>query len=88
MYIEWPLEAERGFHGAVQRIVLELKILHNALETTLAEGLQQTAGYADQCGAEEAHLLIFDRRPHVAWEDKIWQRHATVGTRHISVWGM
>ncbi|EIJ36144.1 AAA family ATPase [Thiothrix nivea] len=87
LYIEWPLDEEQGFYGEVQRIVLELKILHKSLETTLAEGLEQTASYADQCGADEAHLLIFDRRPETAWDARIWQRAELYGTRQIGVWG-
>lgn len=87
LYIEWPLDEAQGFFGEVQRIVLELKILYQSLETTLAEGLEQTAGYARQCGAAEAHLLIFDRRPQRAWDDKIWQRVETVGEQSIGVWG-
>ena len=35
-----------------QRVVLEVKILYKSLEATITEGLEQTAGYADQCGAE------------------------------------
>ncbi|EIJ36147.1 AAA family ATPase [Thiothrix nivea] len=87
LYIEWPVDEEQGFYGEVQRIVLELKILHKSLETTLAEGLGQTASYADQCGADEAHLLIFDRRPETAWDARIWQRAELYGTRQIGVWG-
>jgi len=36
--------------------VIELKILHKGLETTLQEGLTQTADYAQRCNADEAHL--------------------------------
>ncbi|SEA00706.1 AAA-like domain-containing protein [Thiothrix caldifontis] len=88
LYIEWPIDEEQGFYGEVQRIVLELKILYKSRETTVVEGIQQTAGYADQCGAAEAHLIIFDRRPDVVWDDKIWQETATTNGREIGVWGM
>ena len=88
LYIEWPLDEEKGFYGEVQRIVLELKILYKSLETTLAEGIEQTAGYADQCGANEMHLIIFDRRPNIAWEDKIWQRQERWQGHEIGAWGM
>ncbi|MCX8018755.1 MAG: hypothetical protein N2690_12795, partial [Rhodocyclaceae bacterium] len=57
LLLEWPLDEAQGFVGPVQRVVLELKILHKSLEATLQEGLQQTADYAQQCGAEEAHLI-------------------------------
>ncbi|SEH06015.1 hypothetical protein [Candidatus Venteria ishoeyi] len=89
LFIEWPISEEDGYYGAVQRIVFELKILYQSLESTVVDGLKQTAAYAEQCGADEAHLLIFDRRPGIAWDDKIWQDPARhVGQRSISVWGM
>ena len=73
--------------SGVQKIVLELKILHKGLEWTIARGLEQTFEYLDRCGAEQAHLLIFDRgrRP---WEDKLFRRTETCRERKIEVWGM
>lgn len=88
LFIEWPVDEAQGFYGEVQRVVLELKILYKSLQATLGEGLEQTAGYADQCGADDAHLIIFDRRPETAWDDKIWQRQESWQGRAISVWGM
>jgi hypothetical protein len=69
-------------------VVLELKIQHKGRAATLAQGLVQTARYADQCGADSAHLLIFDRDPAVAWDDKIYCQQHSHGARAISVWGM
>ncbi len=89
LFIEWPVSEADGYYGEVQRIVLELKILYKSLETTVQEGLVQTADYANQCGADEAHLLIFDRRPQVSWEEKIWQdSDAHHAEQVIQVWGM
>ncbi|WGZ95826.1 MAG: ATP-binding protein [Candidatus Thiothrix putei] len=88
LYIEWPVDEEQGFYGEVQRIVLELKILYKSLETTLAEGVEQTAGYADLCGTDEMYLIIFDRRPTIPWEDKIWQRQENWQEHTLGVWGM
>ncbi|HPE62435.1 MAG TPA: ATP-binding protein [Thiolinea sp.] len=88
LLIEWPVDEIKGYYGDVQRIVLELKILHKSLETTLAEGLKQTAGYADQCSADEAHLIIFDRRTEIAWADKIWYRAENCQGRILGAWGM
>ncbi len=89
LFVEWPVSETEGYYGSVQRVVLELKILYNSLETTVADGLVQTAAYAQQCGADEAHLLIFDRRPRISWDEKIWQEtdHQVDG-RNIQVWGM
>ena len=33
-------------------MVIECKVLHKSLEQTIAEGLEQTAGYMDRCAAE------------------------------------
>jgi len=38
--------------------------------TSVRASLEQTARYADQCGADSAHLLIFNRDPGVSWDDK------------------
>lgn len=78
----------QGFIGPMQQVVLELKIQHKGKAATLAQGLQQTARYADQCGADSAHLLIFDRDPAVPWDTKIYREPHTHDGRAISVWGM
>ena len=74
--------------GGVQRGVIELKLRYRSLDQTIADGLQQTWAYADTMGAEEAHLVIFDRRPTVPWEEKIWRREEQHQGRPITVWGM
>ncbi len=88
LYIEWPVDEQAGFHGEIQRIVLELKIRYGSLEATLADGLPQTAGYAARCGANEMHLLIFDRRTEVSWDEKIWCRTESQDCCTITVWGL
>lgn len=40
-----------------------------------------------QCGADEAHLIVFDRRPEVPWDERIWQRPATEQGWTLGVWG-
>ncbi|MEA3466130.1 MAG: ATP-binding protein, partial [Thermodesulfobacteriota bacterium] len=86
--IEWPLNEEQGFFGPVQRIVIELKIRYGALDSVIAKGLEQTSGYADSFGAQEAYLIIFNRDAEISWDDKIWQRDESCKTRQIGVWGM
>ena len=87
LFLQWPL-TPAGYLGPMQQVVLELKIQHKGKANTLATGLEQTARYADQCGADSAHLLIFDRDPAVAWDEKIYLEAHTHGSRVISVWGM
>ena len=76
LFVEWPVDEARGFNGPVQRIVIELKLVKKAPEAAERQGLAQTAGYARQVGADEAHLVLFDRRPEVPWDARIWQREA------------
>jgi len=71
----------------LQRIVLELKLVKKAPEAQERQGLAQTAGYARQVGADEAHLVLFDRRAEVPWDARIWQREAVQDGVTVSVWG-
>jgi hypothetical protein len=87
LFVEWPLEPALGFNGPVQRIVIELKLVKKAPEATEQQGLQQTAAYARQVGADEAHLVLFDRRPDIPWDARIWQREAVQDGLRVSVWG-
>ncbi len=88
LYIQWPLDEKQGYHGPVQRVVLELKLWRSGgLEKVLESGIPQTLDYARQCGADEAHLLIFDRRPGSDWEARVWRREEIWEERKVSVWG-
>jgi hypothetical protein len=82
LLVIWP------YPGGVQKVVIELKILYGSLEKTLAEGLEQTWAYLDRSGAEEGHLVIFDREPGKSWEEKIFRREEAYRGRGITVWGM
>ncbi len=87
LFIEWPLDPEQGMYGPLQRVVIELKILRGDLDTIIAQGLEQTVDYTRQVGADEAHLVIFDRNPATAWDDKVWQRQASHEGLEVRVWG-
>jgi len=87
LLVMWPLRRVEG-ESEIQKIVIELKLLHKSLEQTLALGLEQIWEYLDRCGAEEGHLVIFDRTPGKDWEDKLFRRRETVRGRQITVWGM
>lgn len=82
IYVEWP------YSGGVQRIVLELKLLRGSLEKTVADGVRQTWEYADRCGADEAHLIVFDRTPGKSREEKIFLRSEVYEGRTITVRGV
>lgn len=87
LLIEWPLDPEQGMHGPLQRVVIELKIRRDSLEKTLTTALAQTEDYSRQVGADEAHLVIFDRKPGTPWDQKIWQRQENHAGLEIMVWG-
>ena len=84
LLILWP-------HGGfTHRFVVECKVRRDGLERTVREGLEQTRGYMDRCGAESGHLVIFDPSQARTWEEKIFRREAPVGGGRapITVWGM
>ena len=84
LLVTWPQA------GRARRFVIECKVLdaRKGLDTTIRDGLRQTAGYADRCAAEAGHLVIFDRREGRSWDEKVFRRfHAEAGPG-IHVWGM
>lgn len=88
LLITKPLTEHYG--GPFQRIVMELKIFRSNMEETIRKGLEQTVEYMDRCGGtiNEGHFILFDRRPGIPWDEKIWHRTETCGGRTIEVWGM
>ncbi|AGX86687.1 AAA-like domain-containing protein [Candidatus Symbiobacter mobilis] len=87
LFLQWPLTPQ-GFVGPLQRVVLELKVLHSTRQYTLEQGMAQIVRYGDQCGADEAHLLLFDRNPHVPWEQKLYRSEHHHAGRAVMAWGM
>ena len=83
LLIVWP-QGEQ-----TRRFVVECKVLHKSLAQTVAEGVEQTAGYVDRSGAEAGHLVVFDRRADRRWADKVFHdcRTADSGVT-IDIWGM
>jgi hypothetical protein len=74
-----------------QRIVLEMKTIRASSHDpnkALSEGLEQTARYAEQSNAAEAHLIICDERAGRGWDEKIYDRIERNGTRDIHIWGV
>jgi hypothetical protein len=99
LLVMWPLEPEEAavqagrpawtrWQGPVQKVVVELKVLHKSLEQTIAKGLDQTRTYMDTCGTSDGHLVIFNRDPDVPWEHKIFHRTDTCRGIPIRIWGM
>ena len=74
--------------GRERRFVVECKVLRKGLERTIAEGMEQTRGYVDRCGAEAGHLIVFDRTPDRPWAEKIFRRTPAGAGVPVTVWGM
>ena len=85
LFVRWPCgPADRQ----EQRFVIEIKVQRGTREAVVAEGLPQVTEYADRCRASAAHLVIFDRRPGISWEERIFRESRTHGGREVGVWGM
>lgn len=82
LLVIWPCD------GAVQRVVIETKLRRGPLQRTIQQGVEQTWGYIDRCGADEGHLVIFDRDEDKAWEEKIFMRDEMYRGKTVTVWGM
>jgi len=54
---------------------------------TYADSLAQVAAYMDRMGCALGWLMLFDRRPEVSWEDKLYARTEAVGNKSIHVLG-
>ena len=65
LLVLWPREAGQP-SDLWERFVVECKVLRDtdrkSLVWTIERGVEQTLGYMAQCGAEEGHLVVFDRR--------------------------
>ena len=79
--IRWPRPQ------GMQRFVIECKVRWQSVERTIAEGLEQTAGYMDRCGADAGHLVIFDRGEK-PWKEKVFHRSEEIEGTPVEVWGM
>ena len=82
LLILWPHE------GRTRRFVVECKVRCDGLERTIREGLEQTRGYMDRCGAEAGHLIVFDRSESRTWEERLFRRAPAADGAPITVWGM
>ncbi len=80
----WPCEAGQPY-DLWRRFVIECKVLRDSdrrsLEATVERGVEQTLGYMGRCGAEEGHLVVFDRR-----EEPAAPRRGEARERGVAVW--
>ena len=88
LLLVWPVAGEGAGPQARQKVVIECKLLHGSLDTTLAKGLQQTRNYMERAGTDEGHLVIFDCTRGATWDERIYCREEQAGSQRITVWGM
>jgi len=69
-------------------MVIELKNRSQYTDKVIQKGLIQTSKYIGQSGATEGHLVIFDRRKTVSWEEEIFHQSLVQDGKTIMVWGM
>jgi hypothetical protein len=87
LLILWPLDRAAPPDQpdrAQQRVIIEIKLLYRSLDATIQLGLSQTKAYMDRSGADEGHLLIFDRSSVKSWDEKLFVREQD----GIVTWGL
>ena len=89
LLIEWRQVRPHG-QVRIRKFVIECKVrtAQVGLDRLIREGLEQTAAYMDGCGAESGHLVIFDLRPGLSWEQRLYRTDPEPDGRPITVWGI
>jgi len=65
---------------------IELKIRRG--EKTVNEGIEQTIRYMNTFGCNEGWLAIFDRRPNIDWDEKIYIKKETIDGKTVTIVGL
>ena len=73
----------------IQKEVLELKVVYekSSIETTITEGMKQITEYMDRAGVKKGHLLVFDRRAGLTWDERIFRESRQYEDKTVEVWG-
>ena len=89
LVVEWPRPGRPPADRPVKHVI-ECKVVgkKDGLESTIGQGLQQTAWYMARCGSESGHLVVFDLRPDKSWEERVFRRDPEPGGPPITVWGL
>ena len=93
LLLVWPqsLPPEESGGVRVREYVVECKVVRvgDGLESTVRDGVEQTAGYMVRCAAEAGHLVVIDQREGRSWEEKVFRRqHRSQDDVPVEVWGM
>ena len=65
---------------------IELKLWRG--EKSVQKGIEQTLGYMDTFGCTEGWLAVFDRRPEIDWDEKIYMKKETVDGKTVTIVGL
>jgi hypothetical protein len=82
LLVIWP------YKTGIQKVVIEIKLLHKSRKNTIENGLEQTHAYMERCGTNEGHLVIFDKKNDTSWDEKIFKKEIDYREKKITVWGM
>ena len=74
---------------SIRKYVIERKVrtAKTGLDRLIREGLEQTAKFMDRVGAESGHFVIFDLRPGVPWEQRLYRKDPEPDQRPVMVRG-
>ena len=82
LLVVWPRPG-----GETDRFVVECKLLRSGRARTIEKGLEQTAAYMDLSGTGMGHLVVFDMREGMSWEDRVFLEERAWEGKRITVWG-
>ena len=75
---------------AGRRTVLEVKRVRpdrESPERVVREGQAQLGDYLHALGEDEGWLLVFDQRPGLSWDERMWSRDVVVGGKTLHLRG-
>jgi hypothetical protein len=89
--IHREMAAEKGYLDLCviyegEKYPIELKLWRG--EKTLEKGLGQISRYMDAYGCSEGWLAIFDRRPEINWDDKLYIKKEILAGKTVTVVGL
>ena len=69
-----------------QKYPVELKLRRG--DKSIAEGIEQTLRYMDSFGCSEGWLAVFDRRPKISWDKKMYIKKETTDGKTVTIVGL
>ena len=89
LLVLWPREAGQP-SDLWERFVIECKVLRESarqsLASTVEQGVEETRGYMEQCGADEGHLVLMDRRSEAPRQDDAGAAGNGQNRQGVAVW--